>query len=76
MKSTWKGLLLEFSCGRLDGGPGLRPDFCIEEVTLLATDMDEFRANFPEGTPDEIFEKHQQAIDDYLYAEVARGDHA
>ena len=75
MKSTWHGLELEYSVGGLDSGPGLRADFCIEEVGLLRVqDEAEFRANHPTGTPNEVFEKHWQEIDDFLYREVADND--
>ena len=75
MRSTWHGLAVEFSCGGLDSGPGLRADFCVEEVTLVKVeDEQEFREHHPIGTPEEVFEKHQQEIDDFLYQEVLDND--
>lgn len=78
MRSSWRGLELEFSVGGLDSGPGLRADFCIEEVELVGVDFAEFRANFPDPkvSPGDVFASHEQEIDDYLYEEVASGTYA
>lgn len=73
--STWHGLQLQFSCGHCGSGPGLRPDFCIEELELVKVeDEQEFREHHPVGTPAEVFAKHEQEIEEALYQEVLDND--
>lgn len=75
MRSTWHGLLLEFSCANEGAGPGLRADFSIEEVELVkVADEQEFREYHPHGTPQEMLDKHEQEVRDALYQDVIDDD--
>ncbi len=75
VRTHWHGLLLEFSVTPLSPGPGLLPDFAIEEVELVKlADESEFREEFPIGTPEEVFGRETERIEEDLYFEVLEAD--